>query len=433
MAVFGTERQEFGAEALAALLKETFHSSPVSVKKVVYVVLPESYFAQAETEEDFVKGMQDQLAPLKDLLMTLNVRRITVAVNRSHLISMNYFTLRASLNFGEDSNIRHVEPALAYLLELKRITDHHEITLKYADAEGQVHIYLAKEKSNSRQAGSESVQKMFVSLLIRPNQMMRDHRTMLHFFPAARAILEQMFETLESVMAKEAWIPRVRDQFICSNHLFINIIAIFFHSAEEVAQVLEHLMRYYDERFNRLGIRSAEVAMNLIETHVAGPKSPETGADLRRSRELISLSQRIRVFFENNLGLVNATEMHAYRESHTAGGKLKLDCFWGKPKHNGSDAFASHAQTSDLELRRNRVLKLGSTYIYDFPQLFSHILDEIWGKRAGKPASEDLISFSEMHLNDTAGDGKRLNEMPHCVFLLTYLLSYLLTYYRNFD
>ena len=394
------------------MLKESFESSSPSVKKVVYVILPESSIAQAENEEDFVKELHAQLAPLKEQLKALNVRRITAAVNRSHLISMNYFTLRASLNFEEDSNIRHVEPALAYLLELKRITDHHEITLKYADAEGQVHIYLAKEKPSSPSARSstESVQKMFVRLLIRPNQMMREHRTMLQFFPAARAILEQMFETLESVMAKEPWIPRVRDQFICSNHLFINIIAIFFHTAEEVAQVLEHLMRYYDERFNRLGIRSAEVAMNLIETSVVGPKNPEAAADLRRSRELISQSQRIRVFFENNLGLVNATEMHAYRESHTAGGKLKLDCFWGKPKHNGSDAFASHAQTSDLELRRNRVLKLGSTYIYDFPQLFAHILDEIWGSNLDKPSSEDLISFSEMHLSSSGGN---LNKHYH--------------------
>ncbi len=408
MAVFEDENQKFEAKSLATLLEDTFKQSPASIKKVVYVVLPESSFAKAENEEEFVKGLQKQLAPLKDLLLALNVRRITVALNRSHLISMNYFTLRASLNFAEDSNIRHVEPALAYLLELKRITDNHEITLKYADAEGQVHIYLAKEKSTSpggRSAGGDPVQKMFVRLLIRPNQMMRDHRTMLHFFPAARAILEQMFETLESVMAKEAWIPRVRDQFICSNHLFINIIAIFFHTAEEVAQVLEHLMRYYDERFNRLGIRSAEVAMNLIEI---GQQTPEFGADLRRSRELVAQSQRIRVFFENNLGLVNATEMHAYRENHTTGGKLKLDCFWGKPKHNGSDAFASHGQASDLELRRNRVLKLGSTYIYDFPQLFAHILDEIWGNRPGKPLSENLISFSEMHLSESGQGNKEL-------------------------
>ena len=75
---------------------------------------------------------------------------------------MNCYTLRATLNFKEDSNIRHVEPAFAYLLELKRIIDHHDINLKYTDPEGHVHIYLAKEKANP------SVQKMFVRLLIRP-------------------------------------------------------------------------------------------------------------------------------------------------------------------------------------------------------------------------------------------------------------------------
>lgn len=364
-----------------------FDSGVQSRRKVVYLILPESLSAKFESEELFIENVSSKIAPIRDLLQESRVRRLTFAMNRSHLISMNYFTLRASLNFAEDSNIRNVEPALAYLLELKRITDNHDVTLKYTDPEGHVHIYLAKEKQNS------SVQKMFVRLLIRPNQTMRDHRTMLEFFPVARAILEQMFETLESVMAKEAWIPRIKDQFICSNHLFINIIAIFFHSAEEVAQVLEHLMVYYDERFNRLGIRSAEVLMNLIEN-----KEDEI-VDLRKSRELVSNCQRVRFFFENALGLVHATEMHAYRENIHEDGKIRLDCFYGKPKHNGDDVFSSHNTTTDLELRRNRVLKLGSTYVYDFPKLFSHILSELWQEKGGDYSAEDLISFSEFILN----------------------------------
>lgn len=215
---------------------------------------------------------------------------------------------------------------------------------------------------------------------------------MLEFFPVARAILEQMFETLESVMAKEPWIPRIKDQFICSNHLFINIIAVFFHGAEEVAQVLEHLMVYYDERFNRLGIRSAEVLMNLVE-------SRDDGTDLRKSRELVSKCQRVRFFFENALGLVNATEMHAYRENCHEDGKSRLDCFHGTPKHNGDDVFTSHTTTSDIELRRNRLLKLGSTYIYDFPKLFGHILNEIWQEKQRSEVVGDKILFSEFKLN----------------------------------
>lgn len=377
--------ESFGARSCKALLS-LFADEDKKRRKVVYLILPESLSKAYETEELFIDKMAKEVSHLRTDLQEAHVRRITFALNRSHLISMNYFTLRASLNFSEDSNIRNVEPALAYLLELKRITDHHDINLKYTDPEGQVHIYLAKEKANP------AVQKMFVRLLIRPNQTMRDHRTMLEFFPVARAILEQMFETFESVMAKEPWIPRIKDQFICSNHLFINIIAVFFHSAEEVAQVLGHLMVYYDERFNRLGIRSAEVLMNLVE-------SKDDGVDLRKSRELVSQCQRVRFFFENALGLVNATEMHAYRENCHEDGKIRLDCFYGKPKHNGDDVFSSHSTTSDIELRRNRVLKLGSTYIYDLPQLFSHILSEMWQETTGVELSESAISFSEFKLN----------------------------------
>lgn len=376
--------ESFGARSCRALLS-LFADEDKKRRKVVYLILPESLSKAYESEELFIDKMTNEVSSLRSVLQEAHIRRITFALNRSHLISMNYFTLRGSLNFAEDSNIRNVEPALAYLLELKRITDHHDINLKYTDPEGQVHIYLAKEKANP------AVQKMFVRLLIRPNQTMRDHRTMLEFFPVARAILEQMFETLESVMAKEPWIPRIKDQFICSNHLFINIIAVFFHSAEEVAQVLGHLMVYYDERFNRLGIRSAEVLMNLVETQ-------DDGVDLRKSRELVSQCQRVRFFFENALGLVNATEMHAYRENCHEDGKIRLDCFYGKPKHNGDDVFSSHSTTSDIELRRNRVLKLGSTYIYDFPQLFSHILSEMWQESTGVELSESAISFSEFKL-----------------------------------
>jgi acetyl-CoA carboxylase / biotin carboxylase 1 len=377
--------ENFGPESCKALIN-LFKGEDKKRRKVIYLILPESLAKACENEEKFIEKISKELAPIRSFLQQSRVRRMTFALNRSHLISMNYFTFRAALNFSEDSNIRNVEPALAYLLELKRITDNHDINLKYTDPEGQVHIYLAKEKANP------AVQKMFVRLLIRPNQTMRDHRTMLEFFPVARAILEQMFETLESVMAKEPWIPRLKDQFICSNHLFINIIAIFFHTAEQVAQVLEHLMFYYDERFNRLGIRSAEVLMNLVEGN-------EDVVDLRKSRELVSQSQRVRFFFENALGLVNATEMHAYRENCHEDGKTRLDCFYGKPKHNGDDVFSSHTTISDIELRRNRVLKLGSTYIYDFPKLFTHILAEMWQESTGKEADTNLITFSEFKLN----------------------------------
>lgn len=427
-------------------------------KKVCYVVLSEAMARDVE-EDEFIRRLSRDVSSIKRMLAERNVRRITFAVNPPHLIAMSYFTLRASLGYAEDSNIRHVEPALSYLLELKRITDNHDVTLKYADMEGQVHIYLAREKERDcgengsgngngngnvprtgtrhllnppshprtkNRADASLVEKMFVRLLIRPNQMMREHRTMLHFFPAARAILEQMFETLETVMTREPWIPRVKDQFIISNHLFINIIAVFFHSAEEVAQVLEHLMVYYDERFNRLGIRAAEIVMNLVEA-----EGEIGGGDLRKSRELVSQCQRVRFFFENSLGIVNATEMHAYRESY-ADGKLRLDCFYGKPKHNGTEAHASYSATSDMELRRNRVLKLGSTYIYDFPRIFKHALAEIWRDEHGSGecgvvsgvAQEDsppdtgsppvsvssshglqdgMISFSEIRLDEHAG------------------------------
>lgn len=379
--------ESFCTESCKSLLSIINNSEPdFKRRKVIYLILPETLSKNCENEETFVTNITTTLAPIRDLLQKARVRRITFAINRSHLISMNYFTLRATMNYSEDSNIRNVEPALAYLLELKRITDNHDITLKYTDPEGQVHIYLAKEKAN------KAVQKIFVRLLIRPNQTMRDHRTMLEFFPVARAILEQMFETLESVMAKEPWIPRIKDQFICSNHLFINIIAVFFHGAEEVAQVLEHLMVYYDERFNRLGIRSAEVLMNLVE-------SQDDGTNLRKSRELVSKCQRVRFFFENALGLVNATEMHAYRENCHEDGKSRLDCFYGKPKHNGDDVFTSHTTTSEIELRRNRLLKLGTAYIYDFPKLFAHVLNEIWHEKQTIEASGDNISFLEFKLD----------------------------------
>ena len=151
-------------------------------------------------------------------------------------------------------------------------------------------------------------------------------------------------------------------------------------------------MVYYDERFNRLGIKSAEILMNLVEI-------PADDADLRKSRELVSQCQRVRFFFENALGLVNATEMHAYRENCHDDGKIRLDCFHGKPKLNGDDVFSSHTTSTDIEIRRNRVLKLGSTYIYDFPKLFTHILAEIWQEKIVNDQTKMSISFSEFKLN----------------------------------
>ena len=105
----------------------------------------------------------------------------------------------------------------------------------------------------------------------------------------------------------------------------------------------------------------------------------------------------VRFFFENSLGLVNATEMHAYRENYCEDGKARLDCFYGKPKHNGDDVFASHNTSKWCWVTKKSVLKLGSTYIYDFPKLFTHILSELWQENTGKELEDSCISSRKLN------------------------------------
>lgn len=98
-------------------------------------------------DDAFIARFSELMRPYTDALRRAKVRRVTVVVTRSGQYP-RLFTFRERLNFEEHSIYRHIEPPLAYHLELRRLSNY-DVQLISSENQ-QIHIYYAQERNNTK-------------------------------------------------------------------------------------------------------------------------------------------------------------------------------------------------------------------------------------------------------------------------------------------
>ena len=103
----------------------------------------------------------------RELLTGNGVRRITFTVVRSREFP-KYFTFRSRSGFEEDLIYRHLEPALAFQLELNRLKNYHLDPVQTANH--KMHLYLGRAKvSEGRQVSDH---RFFIRSIIRHSDLL---------------------------------------------------------------------------------------------------------------------------------------------------------------------------------------------------------------------------------------------------------------------
>lgn len=326
------------------ILRNKIITNVVEEETVYYIVFKETYDLKEMEMKQFV---QEMLQKNSNDLKKHQIRRITLAVVRKNGANVGFYTFRKSHEYHEDATIRHIEPAMAYLLEYHRLFNY-DIQLCFSDMSGQVRILLGTEKESKAQN-----QRLFIRLVIRPNQAMKNFDNMEHFGPEANRILEEVLEAIEAVQAQN------KQTFEC-NHLFINIVPVFYNQPDDVLHVFKELVKQFQQRWSELHISQAEVRMNLSK----GKGQPAV---------------RYRFFLSNKTGYVSQISGYIEKKDNNSGFKWlsSLENTDHGRFHGYPVSFRYPCLTS-LQMKRNRVQDLGTPYVYDFPILFEHAISNAW-------------------------------------------------------
>lgn len=320
---------------------------------------------------EMLARIRDIMDQFKGDLNSRGVRRVTFICGRSDGSYPGYYTFRGP-TYEEDDSIRHTEPALAFQLELNRMS---KFKIKPVFTENKnIHVYEAAAKEN------DADKRYFTRAVIRPGRLRDEIPTAEYLISEADRVVNDIFDALEIIGNNNSDL----------NHLFINFTPVFQLQPREVEYSLQGFLDRFGPRGWRL--RVAQVEIRIICT------DPTTGTPYP-----------LRVIITNTSGFVVQVEVYAERKSekgewvfHSLGGTTKIGAMHLLP------VSTPYPAKNHLQPKRYKAHLMGTQYAYDFPELFRQAIQNSWADAVKvtpalaekQPPVGECIDFSELVLDD---------------------------------
>ncbi|OAL01084.1 hypothetical protein IQ06DRAFT_293216 [Phaeosphaeriaceae sp. SRC1lsM3a] len=322
------------------------------------------------------KEIMERILPIveeyKSELAAHRIRRITFICGHKDGTYPGYYTFRGP-TYEEDDSIRHVEPALAFQLELGRLS---KFNIKPVFTENRnIHIYEAVGK------GAESDKRYFLRAVVRSGRLREEIPTAEYMISETDRLMTDILDALEIVGTSQADM----------NHIFINFSHVFPLSPTEVEEAIGGFLERFGRRLWRLRVTGAEIRIIVTD--------PQTG-----------IPYPLRVIITNTSGYVIQVEMYAERKSekagkwlfHSIGGTTKIGSLHLQP------VSTPYPTKGALQPKRYKAHLMGTQYVYDFPELFRQATENAWQAAISKhsylrdkqPAKGECIEYYELVLDE---------------------------------
>lgn len=328
--------------------------------------------AESTVDEDILTRLRAIVDANKAELLARRVRRVTFIAGHNDGTYPGHYTFRGP-EYQEDDSIRHNEPALAYQLELGRLSKF-KLSPVFTDNKN-IHIYEAVGK------GVETDKRYFTRAVIRPGRLRDEIPTTDYLISETDRVINDIFDALEIIGNNNSDL----------NHMFINFTPVFSLQPSEV----EHSLQGFLDRFGPRGwrLRVAQVEIRIICT------DPSTG-----------LPYPMRIIVTNTSGYVIQVEIYAERKSekgemifHSIGGTTKVGAMHLLP------ITTPYPTKNALQPKRYKAHLMGTQYVYDFPELFRQAIQNSWVKTVKaqpamaekQPPQGECIDFMELVLDDS--------------------------------
>lgn len=327
------------------------------------------------TDDELLSRADALIADYKDELAARKVRRVTFICGHKDGSYPGYLTFRGP-TFEEDVGIRHVEPALAFQLELGRLS---RFKIKPVFTENRnIHIFEAYGKGNENDKIVDK--RYFTRAVVRPGRLKDDIPTAEYLIAETDRLVNDILDALEIIGNNNSDL----------NHIFINFTPVFPLQPKDIEEQLAGFLERFGRRLWRLRVTGAEIRIMCTD--------PESG-----------LPYPLRVVINNTSGFVVKVESYIERKSKSGE--------WVFESIGGTQVGSMHMRPVStpypikewLQPKRNKAHLMGTQYVYDFPELFRQAVQNSWSKAIAKhpalvesrPEVGSCIDFKELVLDDS--------------------------------
>ncbi|EHY58148.1 acetyl-coenzyme-A carboxylase [Exophiala dermatitidis] len=326
-------------------------------------------------DSEVLKRLHSLIAEYKSELLARKVRRITFICGHKEGTYPGYFTFRGP-TYEEDMDIRHNEPALAFQLELGRLS---RFKIKPIFTQNRnIHVYEAIGKGDERDKVVDK--RYFTRAVVRPGRLKDEIPTAEYLISETDRLVNDICDALEIIGNNNSDL----------NHIFINFTPTFNLQPKDVEEQIAGFLERFSRRFLRLRITGAEIRILCTD--------PDTG-----------LPYPLRVMITNTSGYVVQVESYVERKSRTGewvfesiGGTTKVGSMHLRP------VSTPYPTKEWLQPKRYKAHLMGTQYVYDFPELFRQAISNSWAKAIAKhaPLAESrpevgmCLEYSELILDD---------------------------------
>jgi acetyl-CoA carboxylase/biotin carboxylase 1 len=328
--------------------------------------------AESFDDAEILARIKPIVKDFNEELLARHVRRITFICGHKDGTYPGYYTFRGP-TYEEDLSIRHVEPALAFQLELGRLS---KFNIKPVFTENRnVHIYEAIGK------GAEADKRYFTRAVVRAGRLREEIPLGEYIVSEADRLMNDILDALEIIGNNNSDM----------NHIFINFSHVFSLDPAQVEESLGELINRFGPRAWRLRVTGVEVRIICTD--------PNTGAPYP-----------LRVVINNSSGFIVEVEIYAERKSDR-GGEWVFQSIGGTRKVGGwhlLPVYAPYPTKGALQPKRYKAHIMGTQYVYDFPELFRQAIENSWTHvvkehahlKERQPEQGACIEYNELVLDD---------------------------------
>uniref|UniRef100_A0A670JFK2 acetyl-CoA carboxylase n=1 Tax=Podarcis muralis TaxID=64176 RepID=A0A670JFK2_PODMU len=259
-----------------------------------------------------------------------------------------FFTFRARDKFAEDRIYRHLEPALAFQLELNRMRNFDLTAVPCANH--KMHLYLGAAKVEE---GAEVTDyRFFVRAIVRHSDLITKEASFEYLQNEGERLLLEAMDELEVAFSNTS----VRTD---CNHIFLNFVPTVVMDPSKIEESVRSMVMRYGSRLWKLRVLQAEVKINIRLTPTAQ-------------------AIPIRLFLTDESGYY--LDISLYKEvNDPSTGNIMFHSYGDKqgPLH-GMLINTPYVTKDLLQSKRFQAQSLGTTYVYDFLEMFRQVT--LWTK-----------------------------------------------------
>uniref|UniRef100_A0A4W3IZZ0 acetyl-CoA carboxylase n=1 Tax=Callorhinchus milii TaxID=7868 RepID=A0A4W3IZZ0_CALMI len=296
-----------------------------------------------------------------------------------HPASAFAVTIVSVLQFAEDRIYRHLDPALAFQLELNRMRNFDLKAMPCGNH--KMHLYLGAAKVEK---GAEVTDyRFFVRAIIRHPDLITKEASFEYLQNEGERLLLEAMDELEVVFNNQT----VRTD---CNHIFLNFVPTVIMDPSKIETSVRSMVMRYGSRLWKLRVLQAELKINIRLT--------PTGKAIP-----------IRLFLANESGYY--LDISLYKEVTDPGtGQIMFHSYGDKQGLLHGMLISSPYVTKDLlQAKRFQAQTLGTTYVYDIPEMFHQALFKLWGSDNDYP--KEPLLYTELVL-DSQGLLVHMNRLP---------------------